>query len=161
MQAQDGLVHGQAPIVAHRVPVKLIVIGQELRHAIGFVADYEAMVAGRERRPRREPQLRIAGIAALLVGDRRAILGGFQDLDANAGVFLVCADQTPVPARFGIDGQLADHSVAEVIAFAAHDKLFADFEGGVFAQRGVALERDDALALRARWRARLPASLLS
>ena len=57
VHAQDGLVHRKAPIMPDRVPVELIVIGQELQHAIGFVADGEAMIAGRERLIRRDAQL--------------------------------------------------------------------------------------------------------
>src|SRR5260370_38740453 len=90
-------------------------------------------------------------VAALLVGDGRAVFADFQNLDADASVFGPSADQLPVPARFGIDGQLADHSVAEVVAFAVHQELLADFEEAVFVQSDVAREGDDALALWGRW----------
>ena len=150
MQAHDGFIDGHAPVVAHRVPVKLIVIGEELRDAIGFVADDEAMIAGRERHERlADAQLLVGGVTALLVGDGRAILGDFQNFDANAGVLGVGADEALVPARFGIDGQIADHSVAKGVADAVYDELFAHFERGVGAQGDVGGEREDAVKIHA------------
>lgn len=143
----DGFVYWQAPIMADCVPVKLIVIGQELQHAIRFVADDEAMVAGRDRRPGRDAQLVVSRIAALFVGNGRAVFAHFQNLDANARVFCVWADEAPVPTRFGIDGQVADHSVAEVIAHAVRYKLLAYFQGGVLVQRDIGGEREDAVQL--------------
>lgn len=150
VHADDGFVHRQAPIVAYGVPVELVVIGEELRHAIGFVTYDEAMIAGRERRPGREAQLRVTRGVSLLIRDRRAVFGGFQNLHANAGVCCVWTDEAAVPARFGIDGEFADHAVAEVIAFAMGNELLAHFERGVLAQRNVDGERKDAVRLCAR-----------
>ena len=79
MQTHDGYIDGHAPVVADGVPVKLIVIGEELHHAIGFVADDEAMIAQRQRHERlADAQLLVGGVTALLAGDGRAILGDFQ-----------------------------------------------------------------------------------
>src|SRR5205807_67476 len=150
VHAHDRLVHRQSPIVAKRVPVELVVIGQELGHAIRFVAHYKAMIAGREWRPRHDAQLLVARIAALLVGDGSAILADFQYFYANAGVFGPFADEAPVPTRLGVDGKVADHSVAEVVAFAVHCELLPHIERSVFAQRDVARERNDELPLWAR-----------
>src|SRR4029077_9432751 len=75
-----------------------------------------------------DSQLRISVSLPLLVFDRLAVLGDFQDFDANYVVSLVFADVLTVPAVFRPDGQVAHKSVTVILAAAVERDLLAHLE---------------------------------
>src|SRR5712692_3862857 len=88
-----------------------------------------------------DPQLRIPIPLTPLGFDRLAILGDFQNSDANSVVPLVFANVLAVPAVFRANRQVAHKSIAVILVAAIERDLLAHLECRVSFHRNVRAKR--------------------